>query len=149
VAFSGGKKTPPLNVPSDTSSHVTQGNITAPNPDTSHKANSTVPSGTPTHTRTNPNPTTPTSGGSTLDAAALQAIGDRLADMTSAQAIIDSGTLIYNAPAARDADRAYAACAIATAYEGRRDHASAVQWANKGLQKNPNLSSCRSIVGGP
>ena len=149
-AFAGGKKNPPLNVPADTSSHVAQGNISPNHPDTTHKGNSTVPNGTPTPTRTIPhaNRSTPTSGGSTLDAAALQALGDRLPDMT-AQAVLDSGPLIFNSPVARDGDRAYAACAVALAYEGRGNHTTAVQWANKGLQINSNLSSCRSIVGGP
>lgn len=80
-----------------------------------------------------------------MDSASLQALADRLPDMTTAM-IVDSAVIVYNAPLARPADRGFAACALAQAYQTMGQHPAAVQWANKGLSLTPNLSSCRAVL---
>ena len=64
--------------------------------------------------------------------------------------IRDSAKKIFNAPGVSSADRGFAACMIARAEEDLGNHASAVQWANRGLAINSQLTSCRSVIqGGP
>ncbi len=60
----------------------------------------------------------------------------------------DSAAKVYDTRGVASGDRAFAACMVARAYEDLRDHATAVQWANRGLTLNSQLSACRSVIQG-
>ena len=60
----------------------------------------------------------------------------------------DSAAKIYNTPGVASGDKAFAACMIARAEENLGNHHTAVQWANRGLAINSQLTSCRSVIQG-
>jgi serine/threonine protein kinase len=60
----------------------------------------------------------------------------------------DSAAKIYNTPGVASSDKAFAACMIARAEENLGNHNAAVQWANRGLAINSQLTSCRSVIQG-
>jgi len=60
----------------------------------------------------------------------------------------DSAAKIYNTPGVARRDKAFAACMIARAEENLGNHNTAVQWANRGLAINSQLTSCRSVIQG-
>ena len=60
----------------------------------------------------------------------------------------DSAAKIYNTPGVASGDKAFAACMIARAEENLGNHHTAVQWANRGLAINSQLTSCRSVIEG-
>jgi len=60
----------------------------------------------------------------------------------------DSAAKIYHTPGVASGDKAFAACMIARAEENLGNHHTAVQWANRGLAINSQLTSCRSVIQG-
>ena len=60
----------------------------------------------------------------------------------------DSAAKIYNTPGVASGDKAFAACMIARAEKNLGNHHTAVQWANRGLAINSQLTSCRSVIQG-
>ena len=76
--------------------------------------------------------------------------GDLLTALIEATPAVirDSAAKIYNTPGVSRGDRAFAACMIARAEEDLGNHGTAVQWANRGLAINSQLTSCRSVVQG-
>jgi len=158
-AISGGKKNPPLNVPADTSSHVTPGNTSLGKPDTTHKGTGTVPSGT----RTTPNSTQthPQISGSRIDVTnafdlldnLMTAVANSLATDGTRRMVRDSAQDIFNAPAVNPKDRAYAAYVVSNAYAALDDRLTACQWAQKAVNldgsSNPYRVLKSSLCGGP
>jgi len=76
--------------------------------------------------------------------------GNLLTDLIEATPTVirDSAAKIFNTPGVSSGDRAFAACMIARAEEDLGNHGTAVQWANRGLAINAQLSSCRSVIRG-
>jgi len=87
-------------------------------------------------------PPPPTSG---IDPAKADQLLTALIEAPPA-VIRDSATRIYDTPGVSRGDRAFAACMIARAEEDLGNHANAVQWANRGLAINSQLSSCRTVI---
>ncbi|HTY05419.1 MAG TPA: hypothetical protein VMC86_02790, partial [Gemmatimonadales bacterium] len=109
-------------------------------PDTTHKTTPKNPGTSPS----NPGNRRPAPSGQ--DSVSIAAMADRLADMTNVAAIIDTGTLIYNASHVSPNDRAFAACAVAQAYKQARQMNNAIQWANRGLQLKPDFAACKDVL---
>ncbi|HEY6808322.1 MAG TPA: serine/threonine-protein kinase [Gemmatimonadales bacterium] len=150
IAFAGGKKTPPLNVPADTSNHALQGNTSPSHPgnaDTVHKTVASVPTGT----RTNPNstqtqnPPPRQSGLTTAQATALLDLLPDSVDTWPPQTVIDTATAAFNTSGLKPKDRAYAACVVATGYRKLGDRPNALTWARKGLSI-ATMGSCTDVI---
>jgi hypothetical protein len=94
-----------------------------------------------------PPPAPPSSGHPGIDPARA---GDLLTDLIEAAPTVirDSAAKIFNTPGVASGDRAFAACMVARAEEDLGNHSTAVQWANRGLAINAQLSSCQSVIRG-
>jgi hypothetical protein len=62
--------------------------------------------------------------------------------------IVDSAAKVYSTAGVKEGDKAFAACLVAQAQQALGKRSSAVQWANRGLEINPHLSSCENVIRG-
>ncbi len=62
--------------------------------------------------------------------------------------VIDSAAKVYFTAGVTDGDKAFAACLVAQAHKALGNRSTAVQWANRGLAINAQLSSCQNVVQG-
>ena len=56
--------------------------------------------------------------------------------------------MIYSVPGLSQADKGFAACTVANAYQQLHKSAKAPQWARTALGIKPDLASCRNLVQG-
>jgi serine/threonine protein kinase len=143
MALSGGGKANPN--PSDSARNVAHD--TAPTSGTRQSGGVTTLGVRDTGHRAVPPAAPPASGRSGIDPARAN---DLLTDLIEATPTVirDSAAKIYNTPGVSSGDRAFAACMIARAEEDLGNHGTAVQWANRGLAINSQLTSCRSVIQG-
>ena len=67
----------------------------------------------------------------------------------SAPAVVsDSAAKVYFTAGVKQGDKAFAACLVAQAQQALGKRSSAVQWAHRGLEINPHLSSCENVTRG-
>jgi hypothetical protein len=82
----------------------------------------------------------------------LDGAEDRLVDLlmelnqSNAAAVKDTATAYYNATGISDRDRATAAYVTANAFSSLDDRLSALDWARRALQLDPNNRSYRQLV---
>ncbi|HXG98303.1 MAG TPA: serine/threonine-protein kinase [Gemmatimonadales bacterium] len=92
-------------------------------------------------------PPAPPSAPTGIDPTKASQILDALIESPPA-VVKDSAAKVYDTKGVASSDRAFAACMVARAYEDLRNHATALQWANRGLALNSQLSACRSVIQG-
>jgi len=91
------------------------------------------------------NQQTPRLGSTGIDPAQAAEILDALIESTPA-VIRDSATKVFNTAGVAGADKAFAACMIAQAEQALGNRVSALGWADTGLRRNANLTSCQNVV---
>jgi len=89
--------------------------------------------------------TTPRPGSTGIDPAQAGAILDGLIE-SDRTIIRDSATKVFNTAGVAGADKAFAACMIAQAEQGLGNRVAALRWADTGLKRNANLTSCQNVV---
>jgi serine/threonine protein kinase len=62
--------------------------------------------------------------------------------------VSDSAARVYFTAGVKQGDKAFAACLVAQAQQALGNRSSAVQWAHRGLEINPHLSSCENVTRG-
>jgi len=92
-------------------------------------------------------PPAPPSAPTGIDPTKASQILDALIESPPA-VVKDSAAKVYDTKGVASGDRAFAACMVARAYEDLGNHATAVQWANRGLALNSQLSACQSVIRG-